>query len=304
MDLQKIGVYIAGKRKGLGLTQRELAEKLGMSDKSVSKWERGVCLPDVSVYRELCGILGISLNEFFAGEDLDGQSLPERSEENLLSVSRDGKSRRKRLNRIIAALAAAALLLGGVLAWVLTADARVEKNRIVPFPKDSAERKTADLLCGVDDAHLFRYATDGSFREMTVWHTVYRNGELVSKDAFMLSPAEEILREGIIGLIPDYSRREIRFLLAGDSSKLSTALPAPEDGESWDGCIRTAVEREAVYGLEDGREYILLAVSYSRGVLQSFSLEDLEPGGSGPPDNDETQCFSVVFSKSEGTISY
>ncbi len=299
MDLQKIGTYIAGKRKSLGLTQRELAEKLGMSDKSVSKWERGVCLPDVSVYRELCGILGISLNEFFAGEDLDEQSLPERSEENLLSVSKDGKSRRKRLKRIIAVLAIAALLLGGVLAWVLTADVWAEKNKIVPFPKDSTERKTAELLSGVDGAYLFRYTTDGSFREMTVWHTVYRKDELVSRSPFVISPAAEILEEGIIGLIPDYERREIRFLLAGDSSKLSTALPAPEDGESWEGCIRTAEEREAVYGLEDGREYVLLAVSYSREFLLSFNLEDLEPGGSGPPDNDETHCFSVVFSKEE-----
>ena len=299
MDLQKIGTYIAGKRKSLGLTQRELAEKLGMSDKSVSKWERGVCLPDVSVYRELCGILGISLNEFFAGEDLDEQSLPERSEENLLSVSKDGKSRRKRLKRIIAVLAIAALLLGGVLAWVLTADVWAEKNKIVPFPKDSTERKTAELLSGVDGAYLFRYTTDGSFREMTVWHTVYRKDELVSRSPFVISPAAEILEEGIIGLIPDYERREIRFLLAGDSSKLSTALPAPEDGESWEGCIRTAEEREAVYGLEDGREYVLLAVSYSREFLLRFNLEDLEPGGSGPPDNDETHCFSVVFSKEE-----
>ncbi|WP_368230025.1 helix-turn-helix domain-containing protein [Blautia wexlerae] len=65
MDLIKIGKYIAGKRKSLGMTQKQLAEKLGMSDKSVSKWERGVCLPDVSVYKELCSILGISLNEFW-----------------------------------------------------------------------------------------------------------------------------------------------------------------------------------------------------------------------------------------------
>ena len=63
MDLVKIGKYIASKRKSLGMTQKQLAEKLGMSDKSVSKWERGVCLPDVSVYKELCSILGISLNE-------------------------------------------------------------------------------------------------------------------------------------------------------------------------------------------------------------------------------------------------
>lgn len=44
MDLKKIGTYIAGKRKERGMTQRELAERLGMSDKSVSKWERGVSL--------------------------------------------------------------------------------------------------------------------------------------------------------------------------------------------------------------------------------------------------------------------
>ena len=50
MDLVKIGKYIAGKRKALGMTQKQLAEKLNMSDKSVSKWERGICLPDVSVY--------------------------------------------------------------------------------------------------------------------------------------------------------------------------------------------------------------------------------------------------------------
>ena len=61
MDLVKIGKYIAGKRKALGMTQKQLAEKLNMSDKSVSKWERGICLPDVSVYMELCEILGISI---------------------------------------------------------------------------------------------------------------------------------------------------------------------------------------------------------------------------------------------------
>ena len=60
MDLVKIGSYIAEKRKKLGMTQKQLAEKLGKSDKSVSKWERGICLPDVSVYLELCEILGIS----------------------------------------------------------------------------------------------------------------------------------------------------------------------------------------------------------------------------------------------------
>lgn len=77
MDTVKIGKYIAQKRKNLGLTQRDIAEQLGMSDKSVSKWERGVCLPDVSVYMELCRIIGISLNEFIAGEDIEQVELQE-----------------------------------------------------------------------------------------------------------------------------------------------------------------------------------------------------------------------------------
>ena len=75
MDTAKIGRYIAEKRKRARLTQRQLADKLGKSDKSVSKWERGICLPDVSVYMELCEILEISVNEFLAGEDISEESV-------------------------------------------------------------------------------------------------------------------------------------------------------------------------------------------------------------------------------------
>ena len=75
MDIAKIGRYIAEKRKRAKLTQRQLADKLGKSDKSVSKWERGICLPDVSVYMELCEILEISVNEFLASEDISEESV-------------------------------------------------------------------------------------------------------------------------------------------------------------------------------------------------------------------------------------
>ena len=68
MNQEKIGKLIASTRKSINLTQVELATKLGVSDKSVSKWENGKCLPDVSLYKDLCNILGITLNEFFAGE--------------------------------------------------------------------------------------------------------------------------------------------------------------------------------------------------------------------------------------------
>ena len=102
MDLPKIGRFIAERRKTLGLTQKQVAEKLGMSDKSVSKWERGVCLPDVSVYQELCDILGISINEFLAGEPISREELEKRSEDNLIQVTAEGKRRQKKLKGIAA----------------------------------------------------------------------------------------------------------------------------------------------------------------------------------------------------------
>lgn len=91
MDFIKIGKYIARKRKELGMTQKQLAEKLGMSDKSVSKWERGICFPDVSVYSELCMALGINLNEFLAGEDIARENLAQHSGENFTGVETQSK---------------------------------------------------------------------------------------------------------------------------------------------------------------------------------------------------------------------
>ena len=68
MEQKKIGIFIAKCRKKQKLTQLELAEKLGVTDRSVSNWENGVCLPDASLYRSLCDLLHISINELFAGE--------------------------------------------------------------------------------------------------------------------------------------------------------------------------------------------------------------------------------------------
>ncbi len=110
MDLIRIGKYIAGKRKDHGLTQRQLAEKLGMSDKSVSKWERGICLPDVSVYSDLCQILGISINEFLAGEDIVHEDLIQKSEENIIGIAAESKRKQSHLKTIIYLLLAIAVL--------------------------------------------------------------------------------------------------------------------------------------------------------------------------------------------------
>ena len=70
MDQVKIGRLIADRRKTAKLTQLQLAEKLGITDKAISKWERGLTMPDTSIMLELCDILGISVNELLSGEKI------------------------------------------------------------------------------------------------------------------------------------------------------------------------------------------------------------------------------------------
>ena len=68
MDQIKIGKFIAERRKQNGLTQMQLAEKLGITDRAVSKWETGKSLPDSSIMLELCSILDVSVNDLLCGE--------------------------------------------------------------------------------------------------------------------------------------------------------------------------------------------------------------------------------------------
>ena len=71
MDQVKIGKFIQALRKQKGFTQKELADKLLVSDKTVSKWETGNGLPEVSLMMPLCEILGVSVNELLSAEKLD-----------------------------------------------------------------------------------------------------------------------------------------------------------------------------------------------------------------------------------------
>jgi len=86
MNQVEIGKLIAECRKSKKMTQVELAKQLGVTDKSVSKWENGICLPDVSLFKPICDILGITLNEFFAGKKLSDDTFKEVADNNLLSV--------------------------------------------------------------------------------------------------------------------------------------------------------------------------------------------------------------------------
>ena len=84
MDQIKIGKFIAEMRKEQNLTQIDLAEKLGISNKTVSKWECGNGMPDYSVMEELCDILQINVNELLSGERLPSKDYTKKAEENMI----------------------------------------------------------------------------------------------------------------------------------------------------------------------------------------------------------------------------
>lgn len=81
MNQNKIGIFIAKCRKDKGLTQTQLAEKLGVTDRSISNWENGKCMPDLSLFKPLCEELGISINEFLSGEKIGKENLKAKSDE-------------------------------------------------------------------------------------------------------------------------------------------------------------------------------------------------------------------------------
>ena len=87
MDQIKIGKFIGEQRKIHNLTQSELSEQLGITDRAISKWERGICLPDAGLMLDLCKILEISVNELLTGEKIPMENNTEIMEKNLIEMA-------------------------------------------------------------------------------------------------------------------------------------------------------------------------------------------------------------------------
>ena len=95
MDQLKIGKFIADCRKRKNLTQMQLAEKLGITDKAISKWERGIAMPDSSIMLELCDILSISVNELLSGEKISMENNNQKNEQLLLDMAKELERKNK-----------------------------------------------------------------------------------------------------------------------------------------------------------------------------------------------------------------
>ena len=122
MDQIKTGKFIAGERKRRGYTQRQLADILGISDKTVSKWECGNGFPEVSLLLPLCDELNISVNELLTGERVSEAEYRKKAEENMMDLVKETQESKKKiiLSTMAAGLALAAAMPLFVISGVLS----------------------------------------------------------------------------------------------------------------------------------------------------------------------------------------
>lgn len=111
MNNRKIGVFIAECRREKNLTQRQLAEQLHVTNKAVSKWETGRCLPDASLFAPLCAALGISVNELLAGEKIERTESERFFEQNIQQITVQYQKNARRRSIVIAALSTVIVIL-------------------------------------------------------------------------------------------------------------------------------------------------------------------------------------------------
>ena len=116
MNQEKISYFIQQTRKEHGMTQKELADKLGISDKTVSKWETGKGMPDMDFLIPLCSALDINVNELLSGEKLSLTNYSEKAEENMMNLLKENEEHRKgTLLQTVLGILLALLALGSMM---------------------------------------------------------------------------------------------------------------------------------------------------------------------------------------------
>lgn len=117
MDQIKIGKFIAEERKAKKYTQRELADKLSISDKTISKWERGNGFPEVSLLLPLCNELEITVNELLSGERLQAMDYKKKAEKNMVNLVKEAQESKKKI--IMSAMVGVLVIVAAVPLFIV-----------------------------------------------------------------------------------------------------------------------------------------------------------------------------------------
>ena len=278
MDLIKIGKYIAAKRKILGLTQKQLAEKLNMSDKSVSKWERGICLPDVTVYLELCKILGISINEFLAGEDIPKETIEQKAEENIIQITKDNKNKQKYLKKIIRLLIVMLVVFIFITSIFIYKKLTQPQNYIEPYLEKSTEMQTANMLSShPGNILLFHYNLKKNYDSLTMYLTQYQKGKKISHKEvceFYINPSQGA-KKGNIALTINQETSSMKIIVAYDGGYYSAEqISFLENIKDFDAWLIEKIEEKTL--IRYGKEQMLAALFYGKEGVSTIPIEELE----------------------------
>lgn len=295
MDLIKIGKYIAFKRKEQDLTQKQLAEKLNMSDKSVSKWERGICLPDVSVYLELCKILDISINEFLAGEDIPKETIEQKAEENIIQITKDNKNKQKYLKKIIKLLIVMLVVFIFITSIFIYKKLTQPQNYIEPYLEKSTEMQTANMLSShPGNILLFYYNSKKDFDSLTMYLTQYQKDKKISDKeicTFYNNPSKGT-NTGNIALVIDREAFTLKIIDAfEDGYYVAEGISFLENISNYDVWDYNQIEEKT--SIKYGKKQMLVALSYGKNHVTSLPIKELETNKK--IKNDYTCILSIKF---------
>lgn len=125
MDQVKTGRFIAGERKKKGYTQKQLAEKLQISDKTISKWECGNGFPEVSLLLPLCSELDITVNELLSGERVSDEDYRNKAEENMVNLVKEAQENKKKI--ILSAMVCTLTIIAALPLFLVTGAFEMEE---------------------------------------------------------------------------------------------------------------------------------------------------------------------------------
>ncbi len=168
MNQESIGKFIAKQRKLKNLTQEALAEKLGITKNAVSKWERGLCLMDMSLLKPLSEILEVSVNDILSGEIIESTDIEKKSEENIIKLTELVNLKSMKYGIIGMALFSCLLIL-------------------ISFFKDTPATSIVSLLCAYNSVtFLSRYKIRKDKTDL-ITGTLFFMGVFCNTIAFILS---------------------------------------------------------------------------------------------------------------------
>ena len=250
------------------------------------------------MYLELCEILGISLNEFLAGEDIEVTNVEKKSEDTLIQISKDSSHKQRYLKKIIAVLLIAVGVFAITLGIMVCNKLRQPQNYIEAVDPDSVEMKTAELLSGIDGTMMFRYNSKDTFQALYVYLSEYHSGKRVSHKRVLELSYEDVksAKNGLIVITPDFDNFTAKLIAADEYSKYMTETPILEGVANREYYGRSATQVEGEVPIQRDTEQGLMALIYGEDGLEAIPVKEMEQGNFREK-NDYVYYLSFRFGK-------